>query len=178
MIRICISGLSASGKTSLGYRLAKELNLKHITKKSSTVYQEASGSFSGKEKLVQMAASKHAKDFDAEIKKLSASNDCVVTTWLGPWIVKSPTLRVWLYASEDERARRRGKELRIPLAKARKLIKEKDTLTIRNFKKIYGIDINDRASFDLELNTEKLTVEEMTAIISMLALSRSKIKFR
>ncbi|MDE1868604.1 MAG: cytidylate kinase family protein [Candidatus Micrarchaeota archaeon] len=178
MIRICISGLSASGKTSLGHRLAKELNLMHITKASTQIYRKESANFKGDEKLAEMAVSKHARTFDKELIELASKNNCVVTTWLGPWIVKGPTVRVWLHADIDARAKRRAKELNIPVAKAKKMINQKDSLTIKGFKKVQGIDINDRSGFDLELNTERLSVEEMTAIISMLALSRANIKFR
>ena len=178
MIRICISGLSASGKTSLGHRLARELNLMHITKKSLRSYNDVASGFKGKEKLAQTALPKYAKDFDAELKKLSSKNDCVVTTWLAPWMVKDPTLRIWLNASIDARARRRAKEMNVSVASAIRWVKEKDSLTIRNFKKVYGIDIQDHLGFDMELNTERLNVDEMVAVIAMLALSKSKMKFR
>lgn len=178
MIRICISGLSASGKTSLGHRLAKELNLMHITKASTQIYRNASANFKGKEKLAEMAVSRHSRTFDKELIGLASKNNCVMTTWLGPWLVKNPTVSVWLHAGIDARARRRANEMKITVAKAKKMINEKDSLTIKGFKRIQGIDINDREGFDMELNTERLTVEEMASLISMLALSRSKMKFR
>lgn len=176
MLRICISGLSNSGKTSLGYLISKDLNIMNITK--HTV-----GSFKKDEKeirksVIQTAEKKYANAFDKEVAELAEKNDCVVTTWLSPWIVKNPTIRVWLDASFEERASRCAESKNIGIEKAKAFIKEKDELTIKGFRDVYGIDINDHSDFDITINTEKLSKEESASVISMLALGKEKSRFR
>ncbi|MDE1833487.1 MAG: cytidylate kinase family protein [Candidatus Micrarchaeota archaeon] len=181
MIRICISGMTASGKTSLGHMLAKELNIMHITKHTLDAYhktmEQAKKDGGGHIKIVETADQRFAKKFDDEIVEMAGKNNCVVTTWLGPWLVKDATLRVWLNAPIDERAARRAKELGIAKEEARKLIEEKDRLTINAFKEIQKIDVHDHSEFEMELNTHRLSQKEMVAVISMMALNKEKKLF-
>lgn len=179
MIRICISGMTASGKTSLGHMLAEELKIEHITKHSLDAFHKATedATRKGKSRLdvINVTITKeHAKSFDDELVQFARKKNCIVTTWLGPWLVRDATLRVWLNASLDHRARRRANDAKMTVAAARKLIEEKDMQNIRAFKDVQGIDINDHSVFDMELNTERLSLEEMTAVISMMALGKDK----
>src|SRR5271155_5201617 len=109
MLRICISGFTDSGKTTLGDMLAKEMNILHVTKYITDTYKTFKQEDTKKDhdSTIRETANKgNAKPFDDEVTKLSEANNCVVTTWLGPWIVKEPTLRIWLNASPKERVRR------------------------------------------------------------------------
>ena len=105
---------------------------------------------------------------------LAEKNDWVLSTWLSPWIIKDATIRVWLSASLDERARRCSESRGMPLEKAKAFIKEKDELTVKAFQDVYNIDIKNHAFFDMMLNTERLSLEESASIISMLAKGKGK----
>ncbi len=181
MVKICISGLTGSGKTTFGELLAKELGIAHITKARTQSYSAMSNELKRtKDKelsIGQMAVPKYAKGFDREVAKEAAKSDCVVSTWLSPWIVKGATLRIWLYCSFKTRARRKAKQLGMSMTKAMAYVKEKDAYAERSFKKIYGIDINNHDIFDLEMNTEKLDHKETVAIVSMLSMLRDKKRF-
>lgn len=176
MMRICISGLTGSGKTTLGRLLSKELNIEHITKESVEEYARILKEIKkgGNERLgvLQAAHPKYARNFDAEILEAAKGKNVVVTTWLSPWLMKDATLRVWLNASLDERSRRKAIEMRTSQKKAKEYVMRKDGLAAGEFKKIYGIDISDHSVFDLEVNTRKLTHREVVAVISMLAMMK------
>ncbi|MDE1810605.1 MAG: cytidylate kinase family protein [Candidatus Micrarchaeota archaeon] len=182
MIRICISGMTASGKTSLGHMLAAELNIAHITKHTLDAFHKATeeATKKGKSKLEVINVTitrEHAKNFDDELVQLAAKKDCVITTWLGPWLIKDATLNVWLNASLAHRAERRAKDEKMNVEEARELINEKDLQNMKAFKEVQGIDLNDHSMFDIELNTEKMSLKEMVAVISMMALSKEKKLF-
>lgn len=178
MMRICISGLTGSGKTTLGNLLSKELNIEHITKETTKEYakilDEIKRDKSGKLKMLQAAHPKYARDFDREILGAAKGKNCVVTTWLCPWLMKDATLRVWLNASLDERSRRKALDMRTSLKKTKEYVMEKDRSAAMEFKNIYGIDINDHSVFDIEISTGRLAHKEATAVISMLAMLKER----
>ncbi|MDE1856540.1 MAG: cytidylate kinase family protein [Candidatus Micrarchaeota archaeon] len=179
-MKICISGMTASGKTALGHMLAKELNVEHITKFTLESFHKATEDAKSKKgshlDVVQaISGRKFAKRFDDELVELARSRkDFVVTIWLGPWLIEDATLRVWLNAPIDERAKRRAKDMKITIKEAKEMIEEKDRQNIRLFKEIQGVDITDHSIFDMELNTSKLSLSQMVSLISMLALSKEK----
>lgn len=182
-MKICISGMTASGKTALGHMLAKELNVEHITKFTLESFHKATDEAKrnkGSEMDVVQATldKKVARKFDDELVELGKTKkDFVVTIWLGPWLIKDATLRVWLYAPIEERAARRARDEKITVKKAMEMIEEKDRQNIRLFKEIQGVDITDHSDFDMELNTSKLSLGQMVSLISMLALSKEKKRF-
>ncbi len=183
MIRICISGFSATGKTAIGDELSKKLGIMHITKKSMDSFKsfvdETKDAKDDNTRLAETTSTKKFADaFDSEVVKLAEHNNCVVSTWLGPWFVKDATLKIWLNTSFEERVRRRALDKKMSIELAREEVKKKDQLTTRNIKKLYGIDIMDHSIFDIEINTERFTKEEEVAMISLLALERENGGFK
>lgn len=171
---ITISGLTGAGKTSLGERVAKDLSIKHIWKSHKT---HAESSIKVVE-FTKSASLDFEKSFDEGIVAESEKEDCVVTTWLSPWLVKNATARVWLYADTNSRIKRKSEEMNVSIEKAKEYVDEKDSFNKVNFKKIYGIDITDHSAFDLTLNTSKLTIDQCADIIIFLTQEETKKKFR
>jgi predicted cytidylate kinase len=174
MMKICIGGLSGSGKTTLGELLAEELGVEHITKTQTNTYAEMmqdvrEGLTRGLSRN-ELSNPKYIRKFDREIVARARGKNCVITTWLSPWMVKDATLRVWLNASFEERAKRIAKRAGMSIAKARRKIAMKDRIAIGDFRKTYGIDVYDHSIFDIELNTERLDSKASIAVISMLAM--------
>jgi cytidylate kinase len=181
MLRICISGLTCSGKTSLGKELARDLGIMHVTKEITASYKsfkENEENETSKAKIIETAGSRYASVFDEEVKSLAKNNDCVVTTWLGPWIVKEPTLSIWLNSSTDSRVERCAKRDSLKFEAAKRRVMEKDKENVKIFKRLYKININERSDFDIELNTERLSRKEIVSLISMLAIGKEKKRFR
>jgi cytidylate kinase len=182
MLRICISGLSCSGKTSLGDALSKDLNIMHITKHGTSTYKKVKEDTENQKEsevgIIQTADRTYADSFDKEIVKLAEGNNCVVTTWLGPWLIKDATIRVWLSASFEERVRRYANLNKTSIENAKAFIKKKDELSINAFNDIYNIDVKNHSFFDMMINTERLNIKESVAIISMLAIGKEESKFR
>lgn len=176
MLRICISGLTCSGKDALGGALAKELNIMYLSKHSI-------GSFKDNEKeilnsLIQTGEGKYAKAFDDEFVAIAEKNECVTTAWLGPWLIKDATIRIWLLASFDERAQRYAARENKTFEEAKEFVKNKDENTINAFKELYKIDVREHEFFDMMLNTEKLNTNEAVSLIAMLAIGKEEKRFR
>ncbi|MDE1870648.1 MAG: cytidylate kinase family protein [Candidatus Micrarchaeota archaeon] len=169
---ITISGLTGSGKTTLGRKIGKMLGIRHIWKTHKA--------FSGKAKVVEFtrkASVGFERSFDRNIVGEAGKQDCVVTTWLGPWLIKEASVRVWLYADIGSRIRRKADELKVSAVMARKYVEEKDKLNKVRFKKIYGIDIDDHGGFDLLINTSRLSPGQCANMVIFLTQEKMKKKF-
>ncbi len=173
MIRICLAGLTGSGKTSIGEELAKELNIEHVHKSFKDAVKDEKELL----KMQRNVKEDYEKAFDKEIVRLAKGKNCVVTTWLGAWFIKDATLRVWLNASKETRIKRLMKKYKESRKYIERYITEKDNSNVKRWKKIYNIDLNDHSIFDLEINTEKFTPREIVSIIAMVALAKDKKRF-
>jgi cytidylate kinase len=99
--------------------------------------------------------------------RLSLQPKVVVGSRLAAWLVNAD-LRVWLQASLEERAKRIfrrevGKGLTYESVLYRTL--QRDEQNRKRYLQLYGIDSNDRSDFDIIINTEKLTAEQVSSLI-------------
>jgi cytidylate kinase len=99
--------------------------------------------------------------------RLSLQSKVVVGSRLAAWLVNAD-LRVWLQASLEERAKRIfrrevGKGLTYESVLYRTL--QRDEQNRKRYLQLYGIDSNDRSDFDIIINTEKLTAEQVSSLI-------------
>jgi cytidylate kinase len=171
---ICISGLTGSGKTTIAKMLARELNIGLV----GDSYKKFAKDPESLIKFLKEVKPKFEKDFDKTIIKKANAGDCVVTTWLGPWLIKNSDLNVFLSASFKARVKRKAADFGSTIKIAESYVRRKDSLTAKNFKRTYRIDImNDHSVFDIELNTERLKRSEIVSLIAMLSIEKSKVKF-
>ncbi len=168
-MKICISGLTASGKTTLSEKISNELGVKHV----QNSYKEYIKSHELMADFIDSADERFVRDFDRKTVN-ATSTDCVVSTWLGPWLVKDATLRAWLYAPDEIRAKRYAERHMIGLADARELIASTDSSAARGFKRVYGIDIYDQSIFDIQLNTSTTSIRECVSVLSLMVIEREK----
>lgn len=168
-MKICISGLSGSGKNSVGKLAAKALGFRLVNPTFKTI--------AAKQKMKLMEFQKKAendhsidKKFDEALVKEASGRDCVVTTWLGPWVIKDATLRVWLFAPHIVRASRVGKRDGMGADEASRHVSDRDASNHERYMKVYGINIYDHSGFDLIINSERFAPEQSAAIIAAAAM--------
>ncbi|MEM4633739.1 MAG: cytidylate kinase family protein [Candidatus Anstonellaceae archaeon] len=161
---ICISGLTGSGKNTVSELVAQKLGLRLVSPTFKTL--------AAKHKMSLMDFHKKAerehsidKRFDAQLLAQAKKGNCVVSTWLGPWIVKDANLRVWLYAKKEARAARIAKRDAMPLEEAERHVLERDESNHLRYREIYGIDIYDHTDFDILINTERFSPQQSSEII-------------
>ncbi len=170
---IAISGLTGAGKTTLGDRISQKMGIKHVSMSHKD--------FIDKKEVVEFTKNASAgfeKSFDGRVISEAEKQDCVVTTWLGPWLIKNADVRVWLYADVDSRIDRKARELKVSMEEARNYVLEKDKVNKDHFKKIYDIDIDDRSHFDMLLNTGRLSIDQCADMIIFLSFEKDKKKFK
>jgi cytidylate kinase len=171
---IAISGLSGSGKNTLGKKLAKKLGYRLVcpTFKDLAKNEEIS--------LLEFQAKAEAdpdidRKFDDHLKKEASAGNCVVTTWLGPWMVE-PDIRIWVFVPDEIRAQRLAKRDGISVDKALEHIRVRDNNNRNRYKTVYGIDIDDHSSFDICLNSGIYSPEELVEISMGLINTNTKNK--
>jgi len=162
---IAISGLVGSGKDSVAKMVAEKLSIKHI----NLTFKDAARAKDIPLMEYQEYAKKNVsidKEFDDMVIAETKKEDCVTSTWLGPWLIKDADLRIWLDASPDARARRISGRDGMTLAEAMDHVRKRDAHNRARYKRLYNIDIfEDRSVFDLIINTETFMPEDSASII-------------
>ncbi|MEM4348126.1 MAG: cytidylate kinase family protein [Candidatus Anstonellaceae archaeon] len=169
-MKICISGLSGSGKNSIGLLVAKKLGMKLINPTFKTLAKKSKISLMEFHKKAEQNSSID-KNFDKALIK-QAKGNCVVTTWLGPWMIKDADLKIWLNASAAARAQRIAQRDGMTSEEAQQHISQRDESNRQRYLRIYGIDIYDHSGFDLVINTEKFHPKQSAEIICCAAKAK------
>lgn len=159
---IAISGLTGCGKNTLGELLAKKLGYKLVCPTFKDLAEREGVSL-----MEFQERAKEDPDIDKkfdEMLKEEAQGDCVVTTWLGPWIVDAD-LRIRLNAPLETRAERIAERDGMKPEDALKHVKERDEGNRERYKRIYNIDIYDESVYDVSLDSGKYKPEELLEMV-------------
>jgi cytidylate kinase len=147
---IAISGLTGSGKNTLGELLAKKLGYRLVCPTFKDL--------AAKENVSLMEFQERAakdpdidRKFDTLLKEQAAAGDCVVTTWLGPWMVDAD-VRIKVKVADKIRAERIAKRDGMTVAEALTHLLARDDQNRKRYKKLYNIDIDGEKIFDAVLN--------------------------
>ncbi|MCS7122132.1 MAG: AAA family ATPase [Archaeoglobaceae archaeon] len=166
-LKITISGLPGTGKTTVGKILAKKLNLKFIS--AGEIFRK----FSEQRGLTLEEFSKFAEEnpeidnkIDQMQKELAEKEkDAIFEGRLSGWFIKDANLKIWLFANEEIRyeriAKREGKDISVVKSET----KMREELEKTRYKKFYGIDLEDVSIYDLIINSGKFTAEEIAEIV-------------
>ena len=170
---IAVSGLSGSGKNTLGSLLAKELGYSHVcpTFKDLAIAKGIP--------LLEFQKRAEAdpnidKKFDMLLKKQTKVGNCVVTTWLGPWIV-NPDISIYVFAPQKIRAIRLGERDGMSVDDAAEHISVRDDNNRKRYLDLYGIDIYDQNEFDICLNSGIYNpLELLEMVLKLIEINKKK----
>ncbi len=163
-MKIAIAGFAGSGKTTLGRALAGKLGYSLISPSFKDLAAKEGVSLMEIQKKAETDKKIDLK-FDEYIKSEAKRGNCVITTWLGPWMVDAD-LRVWLFAPLATRAKRVAERDGISARAAMAHIKKREAQNRRRYKKLYKIDIFDTSGFDVSFNSARFSPEEMADMIT------------
>ncbi len=155
---ITVSGLTGSGKNTLGELLAKELGYNLVCPTFKDLAKKEGISLMEFQKKAEND-SDIDKKFD-DVLKEQAKGNCIVTTWLGPWMIDAD-IRIKIFASVETRAERIAKRDGMALEEAIAHVKQRDENNRKRYKKIYGIDIDSEENFDAKFDSGIFTPEEL-----------------
>lgn len=168
---IAISGLTGSGKNTLGELLSEKLGYKLVC----PTFKDLARAEGIPLMEFQEKAEKDPgidRKFD-EVLRGQAKGDCVVTTWLGPWMVEAD-VRIKVFAPIKTRAERISKRDGMGMDEAIKHIVGRDHGNRKRYLKLYGIDIESDDVFDACLNSGIYGPEELLGLAMAIIQRREK----
>jgi CMP/dCMP kinase len=163
-LRIAISGQSGCGNTTAVHNVGKTLGLNVVNYTFRDLARDLDVPFA---EIQKKAGETKVYDFLTDLSLIRASLQprAVVGSRLAAWLVDAD-LRVWLHAPLETRAKRihqREKDTLYESVLYRTL--QRDEQNRKRYLQLYGIDINDRSDFDIIINTERLTAEQVSSLI-------------
>jgi cytidylate kinase len=185
---VCISGLTAAGKTTHSHLLAGEFGLTYVSGSQIQLNFMGVSPIQTKDFWITQEAKAfwdktQFKRIDAELIRLeSIAEGYVFDTSTMPWRHKRPALCIWLESTPQSRVlksivshRGRGRFSRDGYFER---ILEKDAATISLYKDLYDIDIGaDLSCFDLILDISTLIKEPtLEASLKSIAIAHSIIR--
>ena len=176
-IVICISGLAATGKSTLAKRLAESLNLRYVSggdglkmlavergyKPGGREWWETEDGMRFLEERLRNP--EFDKLVDQKLIELAKAGDVVIDSWVLPWLYRGG-FNIWLKAKTEVRAERMARRSGISVEEARKLLEKRDSESIELYKKLYGIEVGrDFEPFHLVLDTSDLDESAVYRIV-------------
>lgn len=166
-MKIVISGMAGAGKSTIGKALSETLCMDFFS----------AGSFARKYAKINYGLDINSfqllcklnpyidKQIDDEILKLcSKSKDIILDYRLGPKFLDD-ALNIYLQVSEKEAYGRINKANRTGEKTSLLDISKRNNQMRKRFIKKYNFDFSDLSHYDLIINTEKYSIQEITRII-------------
>jgi len=165
-LRIAISSQSGCGNTTATQNVGATLGLQVVNYTFRDLGGDLGITF---DEIHTRANGTKIFDYLTDLVQIRASlrPKVVVGSRLAAWLVAAD-LRVWLHASLEERAKRIFRREPSKYTGYEAVLYstlKRDEQNRKRYLQLYGIDINDRNDFDIIINTEKLTAEQVSSLI-------------
>ncbi len=163
-VRVAISGKSGCGNTTVSTLLAEKLGVKLI---NYTFRQLAAEKGLTLAQVIENARTDDSYDIfvDNHQVELARAEPCVLGSRLAIWMLKEADLKVYLFASDETRAKRILNREGGDLQKIKEFTAMRDSEDTRRYKKIYNIDNNDYSFSDLIIDTAKFNPGQIVELI-------------
>lgn len=163
-LRIAISGKSGCGNTTVSTLLSEKLGVKLI---NYTFRQLAAEKGLTLAQVIEKAKTDDSFDVyvDNHQVELARAESCVLGSRLAIWMLKEADLKVYLYASDDTRAKRILNREGGNLQEIKDFTAMRDSEDSRRYLKLYQIDNNKYDFCDLIIDTANYDPEQIVSII-------------
>jgi len=167
-MRIAISGYSGCGNTTATTNVGRALDLKIVNYTFRDLAKDLNISF---EKIHSTASDNLIYDYLTDftlIRNALANENIVIGTRLASWLMNAE-LRIWLHAPLEARAKRIYARYKSdPTISYEHILYDtlkRDEQNKKRYLRLYGLDIDDHSDFDITINTDKLTANQVASLI-------------
>ncbi|MCD6575673.1 MAG: cytidylate kinase family protein [Nanoarchaeota archaeon] len=157
---ITVSGLSGSGKSTIGKAIANAFGLK--LKSMGDIFRELA-----KEKgiPIEKFSKIRSEEVDIELDKktleLAKKGNIVLIGRLTGWVAgDNADVKLWIDCEDEVRFSRVAKREGISVEEAKKRILERDSADAKRYEELYGVDVNDKSIYDILFDNTTATYEE------------------
>lgn len=183
VVIICVSGMAATGKSTLARKLAENLGMRYVSGGDALKQLAVDRGYraggkgwwetpQGLKFLDERSTNpEFDKLVDQKLVELIRGGDVIVDSWVLPWLFEDG-FKIWLNASRDVRARRLAKRSRLGIDSAKTILQKKDDESREIYQRLYGVSLGkDFSPFHLVLDTDRLGSTEVFKIV------RTVVKF-
>jgi cytidylate kinase len=176
---ICICGLAGSGKSTVAKKLADHYGLKYYSGGDALKDVAADLGYKTSEKgwwetqsglsFLQRRLNDLELDrrVDDKLLEQAKKGRIIFDSWTMPWLLKEG-FKIWLEASEEERAKRVAKRDNLTVEEALSFLRERESKTKATYEKLYGFRIGeDFEPFHLILDVNLLSEEDVFQALRM-----------
>ncbi len=168
---IIISGMAASGKTTLAHRLAKKYDLKLYAGSDALkdfarrrgYNPEGNDWWDTKDGMEFLDERNRDHNFDKEVDKImmekAKDGNVVMTSWTLPYL-GAAGIKIWLDASKATRSKRMAKRDSISFEEARKIIDERDEKNTTLYKSVYDFILGEKLKENYDIIVECNNMDE------------------
>jgi len=165
VVVVAVSGPHGAGKTTVARFLAKKLGLRYLS--AGELFRRMAAERGMSLEEFSRYAEKNVK-IDEEIDRRTVEEarrgNVLVDARLAGWLLNDADLKILLTAPLEVRVRRIAEREGRPYEEVLRETVKRERSEERRFKKFYGIDLSDLSPFDIVLNTERISIEEMRKI--------------
>lgn len=163
-VRIAISGKSGCGNTTVSTLLSQKLGVKLINYTFRQLAQEKEMTLA---EVIENAKTDDSYDIfvDNHQVELARAEPCVLGSRLAIWMLKEADLKVYLYASDDTRAKRILNREGGNLEEIKSFTAMRDSEDSRRYLKLYNIDNNKYDFCDMVIDTANYNPEQIVDLI-------------
>lgn len=166
---VTISGLPGSGTTTVSRLVADALGIERLP--GGEVFRQMAAESDMTLAEFGVHAQGHPEidlELDARLEARARDGDCVVESRLAGWLVTRAGLtavRVWVDCNDQVRAARVAEREDSSLAEALIDNAERSDLERARYKSVYDIDLDDRSTYDLVLDSTAEPAEALALTI-------------
>jgi len=164
-MRIAISGKSGCGNTTVSTLLAEKTGFPMVNYTFRQMAQEKGVDFWT---FCEMAEKDDNIDRELDSRMVDMAmetENSILGSRLAIWNMENADLKVYLTASDEERARRISKREGGSIEEQLEITRKRDANDSARYRRIYGIDNNDTSVADLVIDTEGKTPQQIVDII-------------
>ncbi len=165
-MRFTLSGPPGSGKTTVARLLSSHLNYPLLT--GGDIFRRMAQEMG----MDLVEFSRYAeenweidRELDARIvEEARKKEDIVIDSRLSGWMLhihKIPAFKVYIDASPEVRIRRIWEREGGDIDDVRRAVEERERSELKRYREIYGIDFRDKSIYDMVINSDELSPEEI-----------------